>query len=288
MRLPFLLLNPACVALGVGTAVYAGFKLNIMDVCLALIGATTAHISVNSLNEYVDCKSGLDARTTRTPFSGGSGTLPENPEMAHVALITGLIALAITGLIGIHFALLRGVAIIPLGLLGLLIIVIYTPLITRMPGLCLIAPGLGFGTLMVMGTHFVLTGQYSWAAFIASFVPFFLVSDLLLLNQFPDVEADKSVGRRTLPIIIGRKRSAAIYNAFLFLSYFAIVIGVVIGLLPKMSLLGLLTIVLAIPVSRSAVQNADNIEKLTPAMGMNVVINLATPALVAVGLFIGK
>lgn len=41
---------------------------------------------------------------------------------------------------------------------------------------------------MVMGTHFALTGEYSATAGLASLVPFFLVSDLLLLNQFPDVE----------------------------------------------------------------------------------------------------
>lgn len=288
MRIPFLLLNPACVAVGVGTAYRATGHINLFDACLALIGAVAAHIAVNAFNEYSDCKSGLDAVTKKTPFSGGSGVLPENPSMAYVALITALVAVGVTGLIGLHFALARGLAIIPLGLLGLLVIVIYTPLLTRLPALCLIAPGLGFGTLMVMGTHFVLTGQYSIIAFVASLVPFFLVSDLLLLNQFPDVEADKTVGRRTLPIVIGRRNAAAVYTLFLLLTYVSIGIGVAMKYLPTVCLIGLATIVLAVPASINSFRYAEEPEKLTPSLGINVVINLITPALVAVGFFVAK
>ncbi|MDZ7699102.1 MAG: hypothetical protein U5R49_19945 [Deltaproteobacteria bacterium] len=49
----------------------------------------------------------------------------------------------------------------------------------------------------------------------ASLVPFFLVSNLLLLNQFSDVAADESVDRRHFPILIGNRASSFIYNAFL-------------------------------------------------------------------------
>ncbi|HEY3298998.1 MAG TPA: prenyltransferase [Armatimonadota bacterium] len=288
MRGRFLLLNPVCVALGVGTAFREAGKVNILDAILALIGAIAAHIAVNALNEYVDCKSGLDSRTPRTPFSGGTGTLPPAPEMAYLAMITGIVALVVTGLIGIHFALARGLAIVPLGILGMVVIVAYTPMITRRPWICLAAPGLGFGTLMVMGTHFVLTGHYAMSSFVASLVPFFLVSDLLLLNQFPDKEADMTVGRKTLPIVIGRPASAVVYDIFLYLAYVSIVAGVLLGYLPKMSLIGLATLVLAVPVSRNAIRFADEPQKLIPFMGMNVVINLVTPLLVAIGLFVGK
>ena len=98
-----------------------------------------------------------------------------------------------------YFVFTVGILLLPLGLLGIALIVFYTQWITKRPIICLVAPGLAFGPLMVLGTHFVLTGSYSWTAFAASLVPGFLVSDLLLLNQFPDVEADKTVGRKYLP-----------------------------------------------------------------------------------------
>jgi 1,4-dihydroxy-2-naphthoate octaprenyltransferase len=287
MRLPFLMLTPACVLLGLGTAVWTAGTVSVSRAVLAFVGAVCAHISVNSFNEYFDFKSGLDLTTKRTPFSGGSGTLPGNPAMAHLALLIAWITFAATGLIGVYFLYVRGLCLLPLGLLGLIIIFAYTPWLTHNALLCLIAPGLGFGPLMVMGTDFVLTGAYSQSAFFASLVPFFLVNNLLLLNQFPDVEADRGIGRRNFPIIFGRRASAFVYGAFLCFTYLSIVTGVLLNYLPRFSLLGLLTIIIAIPAFVGAILYAENERKLIPYMSMNVVINIVTPVLVAVGLFIG-
>lgn len=288
MRLPFLVLTPACVALGAATAVWSIGKINLFYLLLAFIGAVSSHISVNALNEYDDFKSGLDFKTRRTPFSGGSGVLPKSPEKAHYALSTGLITLTITILIGIYFLYVRGPWLLPLGILGIINIVAYTSWFTRSPLICLIAPGLGFGPLMVMGTDFVLTGSYTWTSFFASLVPFFLVSDLLLLNQFPDVEADKSTGRNHLPIAIGREASVKVYGAFLAGAYVSIIIGYLTGALPLVSLVALATVVLAVTTVKGAARYSNDIPGLIPYMGRNVIINILTPVLLAVSLFVGR
>ena len=285
MRVPFLILTPACVLVGIGTALWIQGSVNVVYAIVILIGALATHISVNAFNEYFDFKSGIDFQTKRTPFSGGSGTLPENPALEKQALATAIISLVIVGLVGIFFVSIHGWGLLPLGLLGMIVIFTYTPWIANHPLICLVAPGLGFGTFMVNGTHYALTGSYSWTAFIASLVPFFLVSDLLLLNQFPDVEADKTAGRRHYPIVIGRRSSSWIYNGFLLMSYVSILIGVLLNLLPPLSLLGLITIVLALIVGKRAYTYADDIPNLIPSMGLNVLINILTPVLVSVGLF---
>jgi len=286
MRLPFLILTPACVLLGLGVVYWTTHQINWLYAILALLGAVSAHISVNAFNEYFDFKSGLDSKTERTPFSGGSGTLPANPAAAKLALALAWLTLILTALIGVYFLIVWGVALLPLGLLGLVLVYAYTVWATRNPLICLIAPGLGFGTFMVLGTYFALTGHYAWPALIASFIPFFLVSDLLLLNQFPDAEADKSVGRRHYPITIGRQKSAGIYVAFLACAYFSLLANVFAGSLPVPALLGMLTGILALPLARTVLRHADDMEKLTPAMGQNVIINIATPLLMAIGLFL--
>lgn len=286
MRLPFLVLPPVCVLLGVGTAVWSQGRINAWHALLAFVGGVAAHVSVNALNEYFDVRSGLDFRTRRTPFSGGSGTLPARPKMARYALGTGLVAMAVAGLIGLYFLTVWGLGLLPLGVFGLFVILFYTNWITRYPLLCLLSPGLGFGTFMVMGTDFVLTGEYSWTAFFASLVPFFLVNNLLLLNQFPDVEADESVGRRHYPIVIGRQASSVIYGLFLLLAYLSIVAGVVLGYLPAASLLGLVSLALAGPTAVGAFRYAERLEKLAPYLGFNVLLNIVTPILVAVGLLV--
>ena len=286
MRLPFLILTPSCVVLGLGSAIWTSDNVNFLYFILALIGAISAHISVNAFNEYFDFKSGLDFITERTPFSGGSGTLPENPEKAPNALIVAVAAFACTLLIGLFFLYVRGLALLPIGLLGLALVFAYTPLLAYNPYLCLIAPGLGFGPMMVMGTYFVLTGEYSWTAFTASLIPFFLVSALLLLNQFPDVAADKSIGRKHFPIVIGTRSSSILFSILLLCAYFSLSFGVLFDSLPKMCLVGLLTIILAVPAGVGAFRHADHINKLIPFMGMNVIINIATPILVTIGLLI--
>ena len=288
MRLPFLILTPACVMLGAATADWSGSSLNFFYLALALIGAVGAHISVNALNEYHDFESGLDFKTEPTPFSGGSGTLPKNPEKSHVALITGLVSLTVTTLIGVYFLFVSGLWLLPLGLLGVITIVAYTKWITKNPFLCLIAPGLGFGPFMVMGTDFVLSGGYSWTSLLASLVPFFLVSDLLLLNQFPDVEADRDAGRHHFPIAIGRRASVTLYVLFLVSTYATIVMGYLVGQLPVEGLLALGSIIVAIPTVKGVARFADDIPRLIPYMGRSVVIIILTPVLLAIGLFIGN
>lgn len=286
MRLPFLLLTPACVFLGVAAASYQASHVRLGWALLVLVGAVAAHVSVNALNEYFDFRSGLDLRTRRTPFSGGSGTLPRSPAHAPQALATGLISLCVTAAIGLYFVWLRGPALLPLGLTGLALIAAYTPWLTHSPFLCLLAPGLGFGTLMVMGTAFALTGSYSWVAFAASLVPFFLVSNLLLLNQFPDVDPDRGIGRRHFPVLIGRQKSSYIYAAFLLFTYLAIAVAVLARVLPPLTLLGLLTLPLAWRAGSGAVRFAEQIDRLFPFMAQNVMLNLITPVLVGIGLLI--
>lgn len=286
MRLPFLVLAPVCVLLGQATAIQAGASFNLFHLLLALLGALAAHVAVNALNEYDDFRSGLDLKTKPTPFSGGSGTLPRNPDKEHYALGTGLIALAVTIGLGIYFCITVGWLLLPVGLLGVIVIVTYTRWLTHSPFLCLIAPGLGFGTFMMLGTHFVLAGSYSWTAAVASMIPFFLVSNLLLLNQFPDIEADREVDRKHLIISSGLERGVQIYGLFLVLAYVTVIVAVLLDLFPMWGLLAFITLPLAVMTFQGARRYAADIPKLVPYLGKNVLVVLLMPVLLAVGLLI--
>jgi len=287
MRPPFLILAPACALVGLGTAYVQTKHINWFYFLLAAIAAVLAHVSVNAFNEYFDYKSEVDTRTQRTPFSGGSGTLQAHPELSNATLTLSWTSLLIVGLIGLYFCSIWGWQALPIGIMGLVLLYGYTAWMVYQPVLCLIAPGLGFGPLIVLSVHFALTGTFTWQALITSFVPFFLVSNLLLLNQFPDVEADQSVGRKHFPILVGRKVSGYIYIAFLIAAYLVVILGVLFGVMPRFSLLALLTLVFAVQIIRNVLANSENIPGLIPAMGQNVIVNLLTPVLLAIGLFIG-
>ena len=286
IRAPFLLVTLVSVLVGVSVAVYQSYHINALYLGLAFVGALLSHIAVNVLNEYFDYKSGVDFKTMKTPFSGGSGVLPAgrlNPRNVYIVgigCIAGIIA------IGSYFIYAQGPLIIPLGVVGVITIYFYTTYITRSPLLCAIAPGLGFGPLMVMGTYFVLTGTYSLAAGLASLVPGFLVSNLLLLNQCPDVEADASVSRRHLPIAVGRGKSSLVYSALVLAAYLALIISVEVDKLPDLALLGLVTLPLGLLVVMGVRKYHDQIEHLVPVMARNVMLTLFFPMLMAIGIMV--
>jgi len=285
MRLPFIILTPACVSLGIATAVAAGATPRWWEIALVIAAAILAHLAVNVFNEYQDFKSGLDATTKRTPFSGGSGTLPEHPELAGTALALAVACATLVAGIGIYFALAgRALVLVP-GVLGILIVALYTPWIVRRPVACLIAPGIGFGTSMVVGAHLALGAPLTWAPVIASFIPFFLVSNLLLLNQFPDIEPDRAIGRNNILTAFGLRRGTIVYGLFLVFCYLAIGAGALTGAFPPLSLIGLATLPLAVITFRGALTHGNDTAKLVPTLGLNVLIVLATPVLTALGVF---
>jgi 1,4-dihydroxy-2-naphthoate octaprenyltransferase len=288
MRLPFLALTPACIFLGYAFALLDFGDVNYFYVALILLGGLSASISSNVFNEYMDFNSGLDLKTNKTPFSGGSGALPKNPGAAKQVLVLAVFTLVLTILIGLYFISIIGWGLAPLGLLGVLIILAYTNHITRNPWLCLIVSGLGYGPLMVMGTYFVLTGSYSLSVALASLVPFFLVNNLLLLNQYPDIDADKEIGRFVFPVAFGKLSSNKIFFVFYFFAYLVLVAAVIFDIFPVESLVGLLTVVIAAKVVQIISSNIDDTQKMIPAMGMNVAINIFTPVLISLGVIWGS
>lgn len=283
----FLILTPVCVSLGVGSVLLSGHPVSWHLLAIVILGALMAHISVNALNEYTDFHSGLDAKTERTPFSGGSGTLVLQPNLAPYALRVGVVSLLITLGCGLYLIQVIGWGLIPIGLLGILIIITYTSWINRSRFLVLIASGFCFGPLMVVGTHFSLTGQFSSTALLLSLVPFFFVNNLLLLNQIPDIEPDKSVGRDNYAIAFNSQQRALLFLGFCISAYVSVILGTLLGLLPPASLISLITAVLVYQIYIVIRDHEGTTDLLIPSLGKNVLLTLITPVLVFLGILIG-
>lgn len=287
MRPSFLVLAPVCVLLGVASALIRQGFVMVPDLLVVFVGAVAAHISVNTLNEYQDFQSGLDAQTSRTPFSGGSGSLVRNPEAANAVRLAAMCSLAVTVLAGGYLLVRHGLAILPLGALGVVIILTYTRWLNRQPWLCLIAPGLAFGPLMVVGTHFALTGEYSLLAAYLSLIPFFLVNNLLLLNQFPDIEADRRVGRVHFPIAYGIRASTWMYGGFLLAAFLLLLAGIVRGNIPVLGAIALIPMAAGAMAFLGALRFGDDTRRLLSYMGLNVIAAVVTPLVLGVALIIG-
>jgi 1,4-dihydroxy-2-naphthoate octaprenyltransferase len=138
------------------------------------------------------------------------------------------------------------------------------------------------GTLPVLGAYFVQTGEYTLPAVIAAIPSGILVHNLLLLNEFPDVEADRQGRRRTLPIILGKARASVVYSALMAATYGWVIGGVAAGVIPAFALVALLTLPMAVKAIQGSRQHDDE-SKLVPALGSNVMVVLLTQLLLGIG-----
>lgn len=286
-RPAFLLLAAVVVLLGHAAALQAGTTPALLHSALVLLGGIAAHACVNWLNEYHDARSGLDENTRRTPFSGGSGALQADPDALTAVWWAAMAALGLTMLTGLYFLHLRGWAMLPLGIGGLLLVLSYTPWLNRSAFLCLIAPGLGFGPVMVLGSELALTGQISRVGIWVSLLPFYLVSNLLLLNQFPDLDADRRAGRRHFPIRYGLTVSSRVYLAFVVAAMGVIVSGVLAELLPKYALVALLPAGAGVYAWVGAIRYGEMLAEVPRFLAANVLAALLTPLVLAAAMVAG-
>ena len=282
-RAPFLLLPITLVAAGAGAAAYEG-RFSWLATGLALLGLLLLHAAVNALNEASDMRSGIDTMTERTPFSGGSGTLPAGMLSERAARVFGLVCAALGGLIGLWFLPRVGWSLVPVLVLGAAAVLFYTEVFAR-AGVGELFAGLGLGLLPVWGASLVQGGSPGVTSMAASWPAFFMTFNLLLLNEFPDEPADRKGGRRNLLLLFGRPVAARIYALAALLVPTSLIVAAALGALPPLALLAVLpSLLLAKPLQWALTKPAEPVP--IPALAANVVWNLATNSLLAIALFI--
>jgi 1,4-dihydroxy-2-naphthoate polyprenyltransferase len=284
-RAPFLLLSVTLVASGAGAGAYdSGFSW--LHTILALLGLVCLHASVNALNEASDMRSGIDLHTARTPVSGGSGTLPAGLMTARQAQAFGLMMAAVGLAVGIYFLARLGWVLLPIVVLGAISVLAYTDVLARM-GVGELFAGLGLGALPVMGTAIVQRGELGPAGIAAGIPAFLMTFNLLLLNEFPDEQADTAGGRRNLVLVFGRPAAALVYAIAAIATPLSIAVCVYLDALPMMALAGVVpSIALAAPLRWAFGRPQEPVP--LPALRDNVTWNLATNALLAIALFVSS
>lgn len=282
-RAPFLTLPIALVAVGAAAAAYEG-DFSWIRTIMALVGLLALHIAANVFNEVSDMRTGIDKHTERTPFSGGSGTLPSGVMSVRTATLFGICAGAVGLAIGIWFVTLVGWVLLPFMVLGAVFVVGYTDFLTRI-GIGEIAAGLGLGGLPVAGTALVQAGVLGPVAIAAAIPATLMTFNLLLLNEFPDEVADREGGRRHLVIRLGRPGAAIVYAAAGLLTPIAVVVSTVIGVLPPIALIAVLpSLLLVKPLVWAFTKPSEAIP--IAALGANVAWNHATNLVLAVALIV--
>jgi len=282
-RAPFLLLPFTLVALGaVAGKVDGAFSAS--RTIIALVGLVALHAAVNAFNEVSDFRSGIDLETERTPFSGGSGTLPAGHLDARAGLVVAWSGVAVGLAVGFYCLIVVGLELLPIFVVGALAALAYTDLLARLY-IGEFFAGLGLGALPVLGTAMVQGGGLGRTALMASIPAFCTTYNLLLLNEFPDEKADRGGGRRNLVILMGRSRAAAVYAAVALIVPASIMQAVRVGIFPTAALVGLVPSLLLIAPFRWILSGPTRPVPHS-ALGANVAWNLGTNLFLAAGLLV--
>jgi 1,4-dihydroxy-2-naphthoate polyprenyltransferase len=294
-RASFLLLAVVLVLIGIAYALKypteQGF--NVIHAILLVIGVVSAHSSVNLFNEYSDYKTKIDFHTHRNPFSGGSGMLTEGKTKPKSVLIAAIVTLLIGLAIGTYFVIISHWILIVFIILGTFATLFYTDYLAKIL-LGEFFAGLTLGTFVVLGAYVAMTASQDivWyqtiplEVLLMSIPPGILTSLLLLLNEFPDAEADKKGGRHHLVIKFGWKGAAYIYTAGIIATFGIIILLPILSISSYWALIALLPIPIAFKASITALKSGDNLKLIIPAMGQNVLVVLVTDLLIAVSVFI--
>lgn len=284
IRVRFLLASVIAVSVGLSLNWWQNSSIDWFDAVLTFAGVMALHASVDLLNDFWDFKRGIDTKTTRTKMSGGTGVLPEGLLKPSSVYRTGVAFLIIGSAIGGYFVFNDGVIIAMI--LGFAILSIYfysTKIVDYGLGEFFVAVK---GSMIVIGTFFIQSGQISLESILAGIAVGSLSALVLFIASFPDHDADKSKGRKTLVITVGKEKATKLFWVFPLISYVAIVIGVSSSLFPLTSLISFLGIPLMIKSGLGLQKNYDSIENLVPFMSSTLMFGRITGTLFVVGFLI--
>ena len=235
-RLPFLTASVMPALAATAACLWAEGSVRWGLAALSVGGVAVIQAGANLANDYFDHLSGTDpANRHATHFSGGSRVIQEGILSARAILAAALLCLAAGAACGVYLWLATpGHTLLWIGLAGVAIGWFYTapPLRLSHHGLGELSIFLAFGVLPVMGVEWVqrglLTLEIGWAGVPAGL----LVAAILVVNEFPDVEADAAAGKRHLVVRLGRRRAVALYEVLVLGAYAAVAAGVVLGWMP--------------------------------------------------------
>jgi 1,4-dihydroxy-2-naphthoate octaprenyltransferase len=290
----FLATRPAFLAvtlvgclLGLATSVHSGIALVPGLAAVALFFALVAHAGANVVNDYHDALSGCDAANTERqfPFTGGSRMIQNGVLGVRATAIFGHALLAMVIPAGLWLAAVSGSGLLLIGCAGLVVGWAYSapPLKLQSRGLGEFAITAGW-LLVVVGSDYVQRRGWAFAP-VASGLGFaLLVANVLYINQFPDVRADAAAGKHTLVVRLGVARARWGYIALAVLAHAWLALMLLLGQLPPLAALALLSAPASFGAARRLWSGAAQPAALPPALKMTILAAIGHGLLLSVAL----
>ena len=283
IRIKFILASIIAVSNGIAISYWKTGAIDPGYALLTYFGIMCLHISVDLLNDYSDYKRGIDTNTKRTRYSGGTGVIPENLINPRVIYCAGVVFLILGGLTGLYFVTIKGIII--LILLSFAIISIYfysTNIVNAGLGELFVAIK---GCMIVMGSYYIQSDTIDLTSVFVGIIVGLLSAVVLLVTSFPDYDADKKSGRRTLVILSGKANSVKIFTALIMVTYGMIIGGSIFNIIPTFSTMGLLSIPFAVKAIYK-LRRFNDTSQLVSSMANSIIYSRTCGLLLAISFII--
>ena len=184
---------------------------------LALFATVCVHAASNVLNDVGDESGGTDRKNEDRiyPYTGGSRFIQTGIMSASEMARLGISLLALAALAGLALIFLRGQMVLYFGLAGVALGVLYSLGPVRLSSLAIgeTAVAVAFGVVPVAGAAWLQGATLDASLLLYSLPVSAWVAAILLINEVPDIQADGSTGKRTLPVRFGLGGTSVLYVA---------------------------------------------------------------------------
>jgi 1,4-dihydroxy-2-naphthoate octaprenyltransferase len=247
----------------------------------AAAGALLLQILSNFANDYFDFFKGADTAERIGPVRVTASGL-----ISPAQLRMGMgVVIALTVLVGLYLISVGGWPILAVGVAAIVAALAYTggPFPFGYYGLGDFFVFLFFGVVAVCGTYFVQALTVTPAVFVASLAIGALVTAILVVNNYRDIETDRKANKRTLAVMLGRQGARREYYLLLIVAF---VVPPLLWLLFSYSpavLLAWLTVFPAVDLARTLATATDG-PTLNKTLGRTAQLGLRYSLLLSAGI----
>ncbi|OPY87147.1 MAG: 1,4-dihydroxy-2-naphthoate octaprenyltransferase [Smithella sp. PtaU1.Bin162] len=281
-RPPFHTVGVLPFILGTVLAYKFNSAISITVFSLGVLAVILIMLSTYHAGEYFDYREDeLSQRYYKSNFAGGSGVIPKGQLPRSVPLWTSIISFFLAAAIGLilQFYLQTGSYTLLLGCLGAFPGFFYSTKPVRLVerGFGELFIGFCYGWLTVASAYYIQTANIipviHWLG-----IPIGLtIFNVILLNEFPDYEADKATGKRNLLNRAGKKNGMLIYVFLSILASLAMMVSPLMGIPSQVIYFYLPFLIISLFIIFMMLAGKyENRKKLEILCGLNIAVNLGT------------
>lgn len=255
------------------TVTFSG-SVNLLLFAVLFVICTLMQAAANTLNDYFDYKKGTDSLENSSEDAFDAVLVYHRLNPKHV-LVFAIAQLVIAAILGCYIVSLSGLTVLVIGIIGALVVVIYSAGKTPLSYLPIgeVAIGFTMGGLIPLACVYVLSGVLDWWLMLTGLPLMIGIGMILATNNTCDIEKDIASKRHTLAVTLGREQAPMFYKLALIVWMAATLVLELCFYTPGV-VMGILIICAAFPVLRALFANPLNQNSRDGAMAQIISLNI--------------